>query len=303
MRVLQLVNTPRSFFDKQVEALERRGIECTTVTVPGTHDADRSRSATDYLRYYPDVLDHSLDGYDVVHAHYGLMGPFAIAQPERPVVLTLWGSDLMDEESFVPRLSRLSARLSDEVILPSTTMSAYLDTPHQILPWGVDTEQFRPIDQERARERLGWPQDETTVLFPYPPERDVKNHPLAERVVSRLDGVTLRTMSGVPYEEVPYYMNASDAMLVTSKRESGPMVVKEAAACNVPVISTDVGFVADVLDEVEHSYVRDGEAELADALSDVLAAGEPSSGRSSIVGLDRMGEDLESVYRAAIDGR
>jgi glycosyltransferase involved in cell wall biosynthesis len=303
MRVLQLVNTPRSFFDKQVEALEQQGVDCTTITVPGTHDTERSRSATDYLRYYPDVLDHASE-YDVVHAHYGLMGPFALAQPTRPVVLTLWGSDLMDSESFVPRLSRFAARFSDEVILPSTTMSRYLDTDHQILPWGVDTDLFRPIPRDRAREHLGWDTDETVALFPYPADRAVKNYPLAAAVVDQVDEeVTLRTMSGVPYEDVPYHMNASDAVLVTSGRESGPMVVKEAAACNVPVVSTDVGFVADVLDGVDTSYVCDSESDLVDALSDVLAASQRSDGRGQIADLDSTGAELVSVYESAIAAR
>ncbi|AQL44655.1 glycosyl transferase family 1 (plasmid) [Halorientalis sp. IM1011] len=298
MKVLQLVNTPRSFFEKQVAAVEAHGVSCTTLTVPGEHSTTESRSAVDYLRYYPDVLDHALDDYDVIHAHYGLLGPFAIAQPSCPVVLHLWGSDLMATDSFVPRLSRLSARLSDAVVLPSETMSDHLDTDHEVIPWGVDTEQFRPIDRERARDRLGWDTDGPVVLFPYPPGREVKNYPLAERVADAVDGdVDLRTMHGVPYEDVPFYMNASDAVLVTSDRESGPMVVKEAAACNVPVVSTDVGFVRETLTDVSNSRVCETESELVAGLESVLDAGQRSDGRAAVDGLDRMGAEIERVYR------
>src|SRR6056297_3239949 len=147
MRVLQLVNTPRSFFDKQVEVLESQGVDCTTLTVPGTHDTSTTRSPLDYLRYYPDVLREASNDHDVIHAHYGLLGPIALAQPSCPVVLHLWGSDLQEERSVVPQLSRLAARFSDAVIVPSREMADELSTPARLIPWGVDTELFRPIDR------------------------------------------------------------------------------------------------------------------------------------------------------------
>jgi glycosyltransferase involved in cell wall biosynthesis len=303
MKVLQLVNTPRSFFDKQVAAVEARGITCTTLTVPGEHTTTESRSITDYLRYYPDVLSHALDGYDVIHAHYGLLGPVALAQPSCPVVLHLWGSDLMAADSPVPRLSRFSARHSDAVVLPSAAMSDHLDVAHEVIPWGVDTEQFRPVDREAARERLGWDEAETVVLFPYPADRDVKNYSLAEDVVAKTAAdPTLRTMHGVPYEAVPDYMNASDVVLVTSRRESGPMVVKEAAACNVPVVSTDVGFVRETIGDVAASRVCETETELVAGLDAVLADGGPSDGRDRVTGLEQMGADIERVYRRVSEG-
>jgi glycosyltransferase involved in cell wall biosynthesis len=300
------VTTPRSFFDKQVEALSAAGVDCTVLEVPGAHDTNGSRSIADYLRYYPTVLESGLDDFDVVHAHYGLVGPFALAQPTRPVVLTLWGSDLMmdEDESVVPRISRLSALYSDEVILPWASMSDHLDADHRVLRWGIDTDLFRPIDRDRARERLGWDPDGTVVLFPYPPGREVKNYPLAEAVVDDLDAdVTLRTMAGAPYDEVPYYMNASDAVLVTSRRESGPMVVEEAMACNVPVVSTDVGSAAALLDPVDGGDVREGEQGLADALRHAVDGPGRSDGRAYVTDLAETGEELRAVYRNAIENR
>lgn len=305
MHVLQLANTPRAFFDQQVEALEDVGVECTVLTVPGDHDTDSTRSALDYVRYQGDVLRASLEEFDVVHANYGLLGPAALAQPRRPVVLTLWGSEVMGYAGWLDRLSRVSARLSDAVILPSPAMTDHVPGDNTLIPFGVDTDLFRPIPRERARERVGWDPDENVVLFPYPEGRPEKNYELAAAVTDRVDvDATLHVVSGVPHEEVPLYMNASDALLVTSERESGPMVVREAAACNVPVVSTDVGFVAETLEGVSGSAVCDSEHELVENLESVLRSVDRSDGRSAVQGLgvEAMADRIVDVYDRVLDG-
>ncbi|MCO8247052.1 glycosyltransferase, partial [Haladaptatus sp. AB643] len=111
--------------------------------------------------------------------------------------------------------------------------------------------------------------------------------------------------SGVPHEEIPYYMNASDVLLVSSKREAGPMVVKEAAACNLPIISTDVGFVREVLDGVSNCTVSDVDSELVSAVEDVLTRGDPSDGRTAIDGLsvDEMADSIVDVYDRVLADR
>lgn len=297
LRVLQLATSDRAFFRQQVRALEARGVECAVVTVPNEGEA---RGAREYLRFALRTLDRGLDDFDLVHANYGLTAPFAFAQPTRPLVLTLWGSDLMGA-GWLPRLSRAAARRADAVVVPWATLSLELDgrCDHAVVPFGVDTDRFRPIDRGEARERVGWPADERVVLFPYAPDRPVKDYPLAERTVARLDtDASLRVVDGVPHEAMPYYMNASDAVLVTSERESGPMVVLEAAACEIPVVSTDVGVAANVLGDVRNSHVVSDEASLAAALEAVLDDGGRSDGRAVLDdrGADRIGERLLAVY-------
>ena len=304
LRVLQLATSDRAFFRQQVEALEARGVECVVVTVP---NAGASRGLREYLSFSLRTLGYGLDDFDVVHANYGLTAPFAFAQPTRPVVLTLWGSDLMGS-GWLPRVSRAAARRADAVVAPWETLSRELSgvSDHEVIPFGVDTDLFRPIDRAEARERVGWPADERIVLFPYDPSRPVKDYPLAERTVSRLStDAELRVVNGVPYAEMPCYVNASDAVLVTSERESGPMVVREAAACNVPVVSTDVGAAADVLAGVANSRVAADEAGLAGALEAVLAGDGRSDGRTAVddLGVDRMGERLYGLYDEVRRGR
>jgi glycosyltransferase involved in cell wall biosynthesis len=302
VKSLQLVPERRPFFDQQVRALEEQGVECTVVTVPGEYSPASPRSVQDYLRFYPRVLRSISGEYDVVHANYGLMGPFAMSQPHRPVVLTLWGTDLMSERSWLTGVSRWSAKFADETILPSHAMASALRGEYTYLPFGVDTDRFRPIPQDQARERVGWDADETVVLFPYDPTRREKDYPRAERVVERADvDATLVPLSDVPYDEMPHYMNASDAVLVTSTRESGPMVAKEAAACGVPVVSTDVGFVSSVPGARVHT-TDDG---LAAALTEAVSAFADGAGRPEAVDdeydLERMGERLVSLYERHVD--
>jgi len=302
VKALQLVTSESPFFTQQVRALELNGVSCTTVSLPD-RDGDR-RDRASYLRFYARVLEESLGDYDVVHANYGLVGLFALAQPKRPVVLTLWGSEIMGHAAWLDEVSALAARRSDAVVAPSEAVSEHLKCPHSVVPFGVDATRFRPKPRADARDELGWDRDERVVLFPYDPDRDVKNHPLAERVVERVpQDVTLKAVYDAPHEDVPTYMNASDAVLVTSRRESGPMVVKEAATCNVPVVATDVGFVAESLDGVAHSHVCDGEDELVEGLANVLDADERSDGRERLeaASLERMGERLVEVYEDALE--
>ena len=273
MKVLLLVTERRPFFDDQVAALEAIGVDTTVREVPGTHRPDEPRSAAEYARFYPAVAA-ALDDHDLVHAHYGLTAPFALALPRRPVVVTLWGTDLMGEYGWIRRLSRYSARFADATVLPSRRMAGALGEPYTFVPFGVDAERFRPMPRAEARDRVGWSDDETVVLFPYAPERPEKDYPRAERVVERADAdATLRTVTGVAHDEMPDYLNASDALLVTSRRESGPMVVKEAAACGLPIVSTDVGFV----DDVPGTAVAGTTDELATELDRVLAGSRPDA--------------------------
>ncbi|WP_408958832.1 glycosyltransferase [Natrinema sp. 74] len=305
MHVLHLITSTRSFFEQQVAVLEDRGVECTVIGVPGEYSADSPRTPLDYLRFYPQVLSHVVsDDYDLVHGHYGLVAPFALAQPTRPVVLSLWGTDLMSDMGWLRRISRYGARFADATVVPSPAMSRELDAEHVEIPFGVDTTQFRPIPREKARDRIGWDTDARIALFPYDRSRSVKDFPRAERVVDRADTeLELRTIDDVPYDEMPYYMNASDVLLVTSRRESGPMVVKEAAACNVPIVSTDVGFVRETVGNIDDCIVGTTDDELAAGLERILCGDRRSDGRDAIdgLGLEAMGDRLLDVYRRVLN--
>jgi glycosyltransferase involved in cell wall biosynthesis len=307
MRVCNLVTNERArFYGLQLDALDRHGVAHETVAVRGDGGAD-ARTPLAYGTFYLRALRASLDDFDLVHANYGLTGPPAVLQPRLPTVLSLWGTDLFGRYG---RVSRLCARHSDATIVMSPGMAEALDTPCEVIPHGVDLELFAPADRTAARETVGWPTTGYQVLFPYPPDRPVKNYPRARRIVAaardRLDApVELRTVQGVPHDRMADYMNAADALLLTSDHEGSPNAVKEALACNLPVVGTDVGDVAERLDGVTPSTVSDRDPELVDGLVAALQRGGRSDGRVAAreVSVERMGEQLVEVYRRVLDRR
>jgi glycosyltransferase involved in cell wall biosynthesis len=308
MKVLHLVTSANdSFYSQQIQALEANRIQCTTLTPSGSRtreDMEGSRSVIDYLRYFPRVLSESSDSYDLIHANYGLTAPFALAQSQLPVVLSLWGSDLFGAYG---RLSKLCARWCDAVVVMSTEMAHELDQGCYVIPHGVDTDHFRPLPQHDAQTAVGWDPKSLHVLFPYPPHRTVKNYPRAKRIVdaarAHLDTpIELQTVFGVPHARMPQYMNAADVLLLTSRWEGSPNSVKEALACNRPVVTTDVGDVHERLVGVSPSYVCQSDTELVNGLVEILATSQPSNGRQAAqtVSCSHMGERLQQVYETVL---
>jgi hypothetical protein len=305
--VLSLVTTAETrFFRQQVDGLRERGIETDVLAVPTSKEfdygTDAGRTVTNYLRFAPMVWRASFGEYDLVHANYGLTAPAAVLQPKLPVVLSLWGTDLMGRYG---ELSKWCARYAEAIVVMSEEMASDLDRDVSVIPHGVDIGLFHPRPKRDTRRELGWSLDGNHVLFPYPKTREVKNSDRAERVVNaaaaRLgEPITLQTVSGEPHERMPLYHNAADCLLLTSDREGSPNSVKEAMACNTPVVTTDVGDVQERLATVTPSCTRDSDDGLTAGLVDLLTNGEASNGRCAATELTpaETARQLESVYRA-----
>lgn len=309
MNVLSLVtNRYAPFYCQQSHTLENQGVSLTHVAPREQYrDYKKQQAITrtygDYVSMLYETVGETFADYDVVHANNGKTAPAALTQVHRPVVISLWGSDLAGPYRW---LTKRCARYCDEVIVMTDEMNRELDCDAHVIPHGVDLDQFKPSPQNESRREVGWSVDALHVLFPYDPARSVKNYPLAARVVeqarTKLSApVELHVLHETEHVDVPTYMNASDVLLLTSRREGSPNTVKEAMACNIPVVSTDVGDVRKRLDGVSPGGVCRTEHELVETLVSVLSERERSNGRTAVkdLSLEHMAERILDVYEKA----
>jgi glycosyltransferase involved in cell wall biosynthesis len=232
-----------SFVRDQVEALRRiDGIEVDLFAfAPG--------GATAYLNGAQELRRrYRAERYDVVHAHFGLTAWPAFAASGRAHAVTLHGTDLVHPRSRALTLAALP--FLDLVATVSEPLAK--DVPgwavrgqRAVLPCGVDVERFRPIPREQARAELGLAPSGRYVLFPADPTRREKRY---DRAVAATGGqAELLALGNVDPQQVPVYVNAANAVLVPSERESFGLAVLEALACDVPVLATPVGIAPDAL--------------------------------------------------------
>jgi len=251
--------------------------------------------------------------YDLVHAHTGHSGLLSCLQLRYPVVLTYVGYDLdvpaEDREGARTKLERLVFRYLSVVVAGTIAKSARgrARVPgrarNALLPNGVDHELFRPLPRDEARRRLGW-DDRPRVLFAADPRRFTKRFELAREAVElareQIPDLELAVCDSVEPDDVPLWMNAADVLLLTSVAEGSPNVVKEAMACDLPIVSVDVGDVAEVTSGARHCHVCPPDpAALADALRSVVAAlPDRSDGRSRVAHLrpERTSRRLLEIY-------
>ncbi|GAC1639339.1 MAG: glycosyltransferase family 4 protein [Herpetosiphon sp.] len=226
--------------------------------------------------------------YSLVHAHYGLAALAAIVRWRTPLVVTLHGSDV--NIPWQRLLSRVACFWASAVIVQSPGMHQLLRMPRtHIIPVGVDLQMFQELDRSQCRKELGWPDDMPIVLFPGDPARPVKDFPLFQRAIDVVEaqGVHVRVMTlaggQYSYEKMPTVLNACDVLVLTSKTEGSPMVIKEALACNIPIVSVDVGDVAHRIDGTDGCAIvaRDPDSMAAHIMA-VLAHGQRVAGRRQV---------------------
>jgi glycosyltransferase involved in cell wall biosynthesis len=292
------------FVGDQVASLRRLGVEVDVFFMNGR--ANR----LNYLWAYPRLwITLRKKRYDVIHAHYIFSGLVARAQWQAPVVLTHHGPEVF--MTYERHFCRIATPWFDRVIVVSPEMKhrlAYDDAV--VIPCGVDMQRFSPIDRDDARRRTGLPLDRKLVLWAGEFFRPEKRYEIVEEAMRRLAAedpdVELVLLSGRPHADVPVFMNAADVLLLTSDAEGSPMVIKEAMACNLPIVSTAVGDVPDVIAGTDGCYITAQDpADVVANLRRALAFGRRTSGRQAIahMEIDAISRRIIALYEDAIAGR
>ncbi len=302
---------------EQVEHLRRAGVEIEVFAFQGGfRRSNYSRAWLELRRRY------RLADFDLVHAQFGQSGSIAWPTGRRPLVVTFHGSDLHGvvgrsgsyglQARVMRWLSRRVARRAAKIIIVSRHLARFLPRgcSYETICCGIEVERFRPVPQAQARARLGMETGVPLVLFGGKPGHPVKRFDLARAVVDRLPEelrVELVVLDGIPRDQVPLYMSACDALLVTSKHEGSPTVVKEALADGLPVVSLPVGDVEERIAGIEGCAICRSESPdaLARTLAPILESRTRVAGTDAVAELDHgvITERILEVYRSACDRR
>jgi teichuronic acid biosynthesis glycosyltransferase TuaC len=309
------------FVKEQVESLQAVGVDVTVLHI------DRTKEGRSAYRKVPARLRDALVATtpDLVHVMYGGVMAQIVARTldKHPLVVSFCGNDLFGEGNaklhqrwigrYAVHCSHRAARSAAGIVVKSRGLFAALPSgvdPGRVwvLPNGVDLDRFAPEDANEARAELGWSLERKHVLFPAAASRTEKRFGLARAGVDEVRAtgidVELHVLDGVRRADVPRWLNASDAILLTSTHEGSPNVVKEALACNVAVVSVDVGDVRERIDGVDGSFLADATpVDLGRKLSLALEAGRPES-RSAVAELShhRVAERLRDAYVELLQG-
>ena len=300
------------FIEEQIAALQEIGVRVVRYAVT-------RKGLLGYLRELPALKQMiRAEQPDVVHAHFGLSGVLANLQRRVPVVTTYHGSDINVPK--ILRFSKIAMRLSAWNIFVSQRNVAIAKPKNKytMLPCGVNIPQPWFEMQNQVVEQLTLNQwvhgilkkDVKHVLFAGAFDNAVKDSALAQVTINQLSSegiqVELIELKGYNRDQVTALMYNCHALLMTSKTEGSPQVVKEAMACGCPIVSVDVGDVAERTDGVEGCYVvpTRNPKDIADALRKAIDLEGRTNGREKIIEMgltnSQVAERLMAIYKSLV---
>lgn len=264
------------------------------------------------------------ENIDLVHVMWGTIAALvAVYFSPRPVVISYCGSDLLGIKNQFGHLtkggkinqifSNIAARFATHIITKSEQMRTVLPksvlAKSTVIPNGVDLTGFYPLQIKESKEKLGWDTSKKHVLFFYTEGQVIKNPIMAMRIMElvkhEIPDVELVTATNIPHEQLLYYYNASDVMILTSFHEGSNNSIKEAIACNLPVVSVNVGDAMERLGHLDACHVVDSFDPFLfkERVVSVLNAGVRSNGVNSIVevSIENVAKKVVAVYKKVLN--
>lgn len=282
------------FVNDQADALKNLGYIVDFFGIKGS-------GILGYLSNRKKLLDKISEFHpDIIHAHYGLSGLLANLQRRVPVITTYIGSDINNNNIFF--ISQIVMVLSAQNIFVSKKIKnkSLLKSNQTLLPYGIDLNLFIPTEKIIARNILGLDIDKNLILFAGSFDNPVKNSVLAKTAITAIPNVELLRMGGgYTREQVALLFNAVDVALMTSFSEGSPQFIKEAMACNCPIVSVPVGDVFEMIDSLNGCYISTyNPSDVTDKIIEALKFKTRTNGRNRIISL---GLDNENVARKLSD--
>ena len=279
------------FVTEQGESLRKAGCEINYFLVKGSY-IGAVRALKAMIREFKP---------DIVHAHYGLSAITAELQSIAPVVTTFHNGET--HSWWVNLLCSLFSLRAKHVIYVAPhiyNMVYFKAKNYSIIPCGVSLDDCFLMDKAEARKQLGWSDDKKYIMFGGAFDNLRKNYPLLKEAVDRIGSdIEIVEMRGLSRKDCVLRMNACDVFALPTKNEGSPQALKEAMACNCPIVATDVADIKHLLGDVPGYYIlpnKKGDAaswkgdehsaeELAELLRQALAFSGRTEGRKRIVEL------------------
>lgn len=248
---------------------------------------------------------------DIIHAHYSFCGFAAtLAFTGKPIVVSLMGSDVFNTHLHLRLFIKLFAFLSwNAVIVKSSQMKKRIRLQKAlIISNGVNLEKFVQLDKDASMYKLGWSSGKKHILFSSDPSRPEKNFDLAKSSLDLLSEENIpfdiHLLKDIANEEMIFYYNAADVLLLTSNYEGSPNVIKEAMACNCPIVATNVGDINEIIGNTENCYIACFDKEdIAKKIKKILISEKRTNGRIFIQHLDSrlVAKKLLEVYKHVLN--
>lgn len=247
-----------------------------------------------------------VDKCDVIHVHFSRS--FLVCMLcRKPTVVSFMGTDVIGNSLINKIIYKIINYFKVHKIYKSQKMVLKKDSYVHIVPNGVDFDKFFPMEKSLAREKLNLNNDITYILFLSNPNRPEKNYEIAKKSFeifqnSHKGKCQLLVIFNISHELIPYYINSSDVLLLTSEYEGSPNVIKEALACNVPIVSTDVGDVKEMLFGINGCYVGDLNPEILAGFLQKAVRVSKTDGRRRIRHLEigNVADRIYDIYKKAL---
>lgn len=284
------------FVYEQGEALRGQGVDVEYLLIKGN-------GLNAYFSSVKPLVEKIKDFEpDLIHAHYGLSGVTAVAQNKIPVVTTFHNGETLSV--IVNLICSLAAlRAKHVVCVAKHIYDKILMKPknYSIIPCGVDLEKMPLRDHYETRKKLNFEPTKKYILFGGAFDNLRKNYPLLREAVTLINDYEIEVveMKGLNREQLNDLMFACDVFCLPSKSEGSPQALKEAMACNCPIVATDVADIKHLLGDVEGHYLCDFSPQsLAVKLKEAFAYGKRTAGRNRI---EKLGLDNKAVASKLVD--